>query len=188
MSANLRPAVFLDRDGTLIDDQHYAAVPEMVKLTRGVPEALSELNAMGFLHIVISNQSGVARGLTPIENVYAVNRRINELLAEAGAPLIDAFYFCPHLSEGVVPEYAVTCNCRKPKPGMVLMAEKEHGIDLAHSAIIGDNIEADIGLGNSLGLAAIYFNSRGVEDAPGGIIGAAADFRDIPAMLKRHFE
>lgn len=185
MNATVRPAVFLDRDGTLIEDMNYVDHPDRVKLIPGVPEALNELKSLGNLLVVISNQSGVARGYTSLPMVLAVNARVEELLLEAGGPALNAFYFCPHFAEGAVAEYSIECACRKPRPGLVLTAAAELGIDLTRSAIVGNNIEADVALGLSLGLVTVYFNKVGIGDAPDGIAGATADFTEVPAIIKR---
>jgi histidinol-phosphate phosphatase family protein len=114
-------AVFLDKDGTLIENVPYNVDPGRIRLTPGAEEGLRRLHAAGYRLIVISNQSGVARGLFPEEALVAVERRLRGLLAEAGVPLL-AFYYCPHHPEGVVPGLAVACACRKPEPGLILRA------------------------------------------------------------------
>ena len=143
------PAVFLDRDGTIIDDTGFIRRIDDVKLLPYVAAAISRLNAAGWLVIVVTNQSGVARGLLTEKDVAATNQRMQELLQLEGAHL-DAIYYCPHLPEGKVPEYAVVCECRKPRPGMLLKAADEHDIDLAGSVMIGDaprDVEAGLDAG-----------------------------------------
>src|SRR5437660_1197232 len=121
-----RRAAFLDKDGTLIDDVPYNVDPALIRLAAGVTEGLPRLHAAGFLVIVVSNQSGVARGLFAEEALGAVRDRLRELLAGLGVPLA-GFYYCPHHPGGTVPRYAVPCGCRKPAPGLILDAARAHG-------------------------------------------------------------
>ncbi len=147
----LNNAVFLDRDGTLNEDPGYLGDPEKVKLFSGVGEALSILkNKLGFRLIVISNQSGVARGLISKEMVESVNERINELLAQFKVS-IDAFYYCT-----THPDYnsEEESRCRKPSPEMVLQAAKDLKIDLSRSYFVGDTV-SDIECGLNAGLKTI---------------------------------
>ena len=137
---NLRPAVFFDRDGTLIEEAHYCADPAQVKVLPGVSAALRRLKQAGFLTFVITNQSGIGRGLITETQYRAVEA---EMLRQAGAGLIDAVYFCPEAPDS-------GSLRRKPAPGMVLEAAAEHGIDLARSWFIGDKA-ADIECGRRAG-------------------------------------
>ncbi|GMU96746.1 D-glycero-alpha-D-manno-heptose-1,7-bisphosphate 7-phosphatase [Ignavibacterium album] len=130
-------AIFLDRDGTLNEDPGYLGNPEQVVLLPTVGEALSILkNQFNFLLIVISNQSGVARGLITVEDVKNVNQRINELLANYNVSIDDFFYCTAH------PDFSSDdeCLCRKPSPQMILEASEKFKIDISESYLIGDNI------------------------------------------------
>jgi D,D-heptose 1,7-bisphosphate phosphatase len=133
----LNKAIFLDRDGTLNEDPGYLGDPEQVILLPTVGDALNILkNQLNFLLIVVSNQSGVARGLITEEEVKKVNNRLNELLADFNVK-IDDFYYCtahPDFSS------AEECECRKPSPKMILDASEKYNIDLSKSYLIGDNI------------------------------------------------
>src|SRR3954471_12443761 len=120
-------AVFLDKDGTLVEDVPYNVDPELIRLGAGAAEGLPRLQAAGFRLIVISNQSGVARGLFPEEALTAVHERLRQLLNGLGVQL-DGFFYCPHHPQALVPEYAVACSCRKPEPGLILTAACEHGV------------------------------------------------------------
>ena len=140
-------AVFLDRDGTLNDDPGYLGNPDKVKLFPDTGKALSILkNKLNFRLIVISNQSGIERKLITKENVEAVNKRINELLADHDVR-IDAFYYCPfHPEFNTIEE----CACRKPSPKMVLEAAEDFNIELSKSYFIGDAV-SDIECGINAG-------------------------------------
>jgi D-glycero-D-manno-heptose 1,7-bisphosphate phosphatase len=132
-----REAVFLDRDGTLIEEVNYLASPEQVRLLPGAAQAVRRLNDAGVLVVVVTNQAGVARGYFPESRVTEVHERLSLLLGEHGAK-IDAFYHCPHHPTEGVGVYRVACDCRKPKPGLLLTAAREWDIDLARSWMIGD--------------------------------------------------
>ena len=144
-------AVFLDRDGTLNDDPGYLGNPDKVKLFPDTGKALSILkNKLNFRLIVISNQSGIVRKLITKENVEAVNKRINELLADHDVR-IDAFYYCPFHPEFNTKE---ECACRKPSPKMVLEAAEDFNIELSKSYFIGDAV-SDIECGINAGTRTI---------------------------------
>ena len=122
-------AIFLDRDDTLIEDPGYISGPEQVKLLDGVPEALIEFGAMGYKLIVVSNQSGVARGIVTEKALDEIHDRLKRLLAEKGAHL-DGIYYCPYHPEGLVRKYRKESEDRKPNPGMLLTAADQMDIDL----------------------------------------------------------
>lgn len=143
-----RPAVFIDRDGTIIEEVGYLSDPDEIVLLPGAAGAVRALNEAGFLVIVITNQAGIARGYFDSEVVEAIHERLSEKLEKDGA-FIDAFYYCPHH-----PEYPNKdlgeCDCRKPLPGMLLRAARELDIDLSNSYMIGDtakDIEAGLRAG-----------------------------------------
>ena len=136
--AESRPALFLDRDGVLIEEVEYLARPEQVRLIPGAAAAIRKVNDAGWRVVVVSNQSGVARGLFPESLLPEIHRVIaDRLLAEAGAR-VDRFYYCPHHPTEGQGGYRIDCDCRKPKPGMLLKAAAELGIDLARSWMVGD--------------------------------------------------
>ena len=128
MSDPLSPAVFIDRDGTIMEDCDYCSDPKDVRIFQGVPEALQRLKSRGFKLIVITNQSGIGRGLFTLDQYRAVE---GEVLRQLGDGLIDATYFCPDAP-------GQHSNCRKPAPGMIVEAARDHQIDLSHSFLIGD--------------------------------------------------
>ena len=137
-------AVFFDRDGTLMEDAHYLGDPAGVRIYPGVPEALSQLKAAGFGVFVISNQSGIGRGIITEEQYHAVHA---EFLRQIGPGRIDGSYYCPDAPGALSP-------CRKPEPGMVLRAAEEHGVELTLSFFVGDR-EADVECGRRAGTRSI---------------------------------
>jgi histidinol-phosphate phosphatase family protein len=129
-----RPAAFLDRDGTLIEDRHYLRDPDGVRLLPGAADAVRRLNQAGVAAVLITNQSGIARGLLTEAEYAATATRLNELLRERQAHL-DAAYYCPHL-----PDISGPCDCRKPGPLLYQRAARDLGLDLSKSWWIGDRL------------------------------------------------
>lgn len=127
-------AVFLDRDGTLIENVPYLSDPSSVRLMPGGAEALRRLRSLGFLLVVVTNQSGIARGIVNEAVLQEIHGRVGELLSREGAA-VDAFYHCPH---GPAEEGFPGCQCRKPAAGMGIRASEDLGIDLGRSWMIGD--------------------------------------------------
>jgi D-glycero-D-manno-heptose 1,7-bisphosphate phosphatase len=140
----LRPAVFFDRDGTLIEEAHYCGDPARVKVLSGVPKALERLKQAGFLVFVITNQSGIGRGLITEDQYRAVEA---EMLRQAGPGSIDGVYFCPDAP-------GAGSRRRKPEPAMVLEAATAHGVDLGRSFFVGDKAD-DIECGRRAGVRTI---------------------------------
>lgn len=139
-SKRLKPAVFLDRDGTLIFDQDYLSDPRKIKYFPDTSEALRLLKKAGFLLVVVSNQSGVARGYYPESAVKLIHRKMRQDLSQKGAAP-HAFFYCPHYPVGKVKSLSRTCSCRKPKTGMVQKAVKLFPIDLKRSFMVGDKLD-----------------------------------------------
>ncbi len=139
------PAVFLDRDGVIIRERNFDYTPENIELLPGAVEAIRKLKGAGFKTVVVSNQSGIGRGLLTVEGVNAVHSALHEKLAREEAK-IDRFYFCPHWPEGSVEKFRKECVCRKPETGMPELADLELEIDFARSFVIGDRI-TDLELG-----------------------------------------
>lgn len=150
MSMSGRAAIFLDRDGTIIVDKHYLADPEGVELEHNAAIGLKALAAQGFVLVVISNQSGISRGLFSGKEADAVNARVSALLADAGVE-VAGWYYCPHGD-------ADDCSCRKPKSGLIERAELELGLDRHHSFVIGDK-PSDVGLARAVGAEAILLET-----------------------------
>ncbi|MGA3174958.1 MAG: HAD family hydrolase [Syntrophorhabdales bacterium] len=150
-------AVFLDKDGTLIENLPYNVDPGRMRFAKGAVFCLRLLHDAGYGLVVVSNQSGVARGFFPESALDAVKERLTLMCLQIGVPLLD-FCFCPHHPEGIVAEYAVPCLCRKPAPGLILHAARRHGIDLASSWLIGDILD-DIAAGRKAGCRTILINN-----------------------------
>jgi histidinol-phosphate phosphatase family protein len=148
-----RPGILLDRDGTIIVDHGYVGSPDRVEFIEGAPDAIAMFNRARIPVAVVTNQSGVARGLYAIEDVERVHDHIAEFLAERGAH-IDIFLYCPYHPAGVVEAFARTSEDRKPRPGMAKAAAAALGLDLAASWVVGDRPE-DIGLARAVGASAI---------------------------------
>jgi len=145
----MRPAVFLDRDGTINEERNYLHRIEDFQLIPGAAEALKRLQDADYLLVVVSNQSGVARGYFGLAEVDRLNRHMVECLQKFGVEL-DGIYICPHHPSAGVGEFLRDCDCRKGRPGMLLQAAQELGIDLALSWMIGDkrsDIEAGVATG-----------------------------------------
>jgi D-glycero-D-manno-heptose 1,7-bisphosphate phosphatase len=151
-----RPAVFLDRDGTLIHDRHHLADPAGVELLPGAGQALARLNQAGFAVVLVTNQSGIGRGRFTEADYHAVQTRLRELLAAEGARL-DAEYHCPLAPEEPDPEAR-----RKPGAGMFLQAVREQGLDPARSWLVGDRAR-DVAAAASLGARAVVVRSAQTE-------------------------
>ena len=142
-------AVFLDRDGTVIEEIGYISDVHKIKLLPNASLAIKKLNAAGIKVIVVSNQSGVARNYFGIDAVESVMKRMVELLENEGAR-VDKILYCPHHPDGVIPEYAIECNCRKPKTGLMEQTAKEFDLDLSRCYMIGDK-ESDVRAGHNFG-------------------------------------
>lgn len=151
--ARFRAAVFLDRDGTVIEERHYLSTPEGVQLIAGAGEGIAALNRAGVATVLVTNQSGVARGYFDEGAVLAIHARLEELLQAEGARL-DALYWCPHLEEAVLEPYRQVCSCRKPAPGMVERARQELSLDGLPAFVVGDK-EVDLDLGTRCGAVSI---------------------------------
>ncbi len=152
----LRAAVFLDKDGTVLANVPYNVAPERMAYAPMALAGLSRLAQTDLSLVVISNQPGVARGLFAADALNAVGVKLAAMFHAAGAHL-DGFYWCPHHPEGVVQPYAMACDCRKPKPGLLLRAAQELGLDLAESWFIGDILD-DVEAGNRAGCRSILLD------------------------------
>lgn len=171
-----RPAVFFDRDNTLIASDGYLGDPAKVALIPGAADAIARVRGLGYAVVVFSNQSGVARGMFSEEDVQAVNARMAELLlADNPNAVIDRHEFCPFHPKGTVDVYARESDRRKPKPGMILSAANKLGLDVARSWVVGD-AGRDIEAGKAAGCRAILFTDPSLPKSP-----AAALLPRVPA-------
>ncbi len=174
----LRPVVFLDRDGTVIHDEHYLADPARVTLVDGAPAAIARLRAHGFAVVIVTNQSGIARGLITPGQYDAVRQRLDALLAAAGTA-VDATYLCPHH-----PDVGGPCDCRKPGPALYRRAIADLGLNAARPAFIGDRW-SDVAAAESFGGLGLLVPSAdtppteraraGAQDMVAASLDAAAD-------------
>lgn len=156
-------AVFLDRDGTLVEPRHYPSRPDDLVLYDGIADELRRLRAHGFQLVIITNQSGIARGYFSEADLARMHDHLCAELQRRQVA-VDAIYFCPHHVEGVISELAIECDCRKPRPGMLLRAAEELDIDLSRSWFAGDILD-DVEAGNRAGCRTILVD-LGTESAP----------------------
>jgi D-glycero-D-manno-heptose 1,7-bisphosphate phosphatase len=186
-----RPAVFLDRDGTINLDAGYVDRLERFELYPFAIDAMRLFAQAGYLVVILTNQAGVAQGIYGEDVVAMLANHLAER-ARLGGARIDGHYYCPHSPDAAVPEYRVACECRKPKPGMALRAAEDLGIDLRRSVVIGDRWR-DIAVANAVGCRGIlvktgYGATEALKPQPGvsadvvceDLIGAAVWLLDHP--------
>lgn len=164
----MRPAVFLDRDGTIIEEVGYLNRLDRARFFPWTIDAIRNLNHAGFLVVVVTNQSGVGQGYYTEDFVRETHRHLDERV-RAGGARIDAYYYCPHHPTARVEAYRRACDCRKPSPGMILQAVRDLGIDLARSYVVGDRW-GDVDLARAAGAKAVLLGSgyaSGLEERPG---------------------
>lgn len=153
----MKKAIFIDKDGTLVHNVPYNVNPDYIRFDDGVLEGLRTLRRGGYLLIGVSNQSGIAHGYFSEAALGRVLENIQERLHGSGAAL-DDFLYCPHHPGGKVPRYTAVCDCRKPKPGMLLRAAGKYDIDLSRSWMIGDILN-DVEAGNQAGCRTVLINN-----------------------------
>jgi D-glycero-D-manno-heptose 1,7-bisphosphate phosphatase len=153
----MNKAIFIDKDGTMVEDVPYNINPDKIKLYPDVPLALRRLQDQGYKIVVVSNQSGIAYGYFDEAALDKVWTRISSLLENSDVK-IDAYYYCPHHSNGKVQGLNIECECRKPQPGMLLKAASDLNIDLSQSWMIGDILN-DVEAGNRAGCKTILINN-----------------------------
>ena len=161
-SRSLRPALFLDRDGTVNVEVHYLSQPEQLELLPTVAKTISAVNALGIAVVIVTNQAGIARGYFPEHRLLAIHERLQRMLSEQNAR-IDRIYFCPHHPTAGQGPYKAVCECRKPLSGMLRQAAMELGIDLNRSLMVGDR-ESDLQAGAGAGCqTALVTTGYGLE-------------------------
>ena len=149
--------VFMDKDGTLIENVPYNADPAQIRLTPSARRAIMRLVREDFSIVVVTNQAGIARGMFPESAMEAIRERLAELFAPMGAELA-GFYYCPHHPEGSVTEFAVDCECRKPNAGLILRAAEDLGVQPADTWMVGDTLD-DVEAGNRAGCRTILLDN-----------------------------
>ena len=154
----MNKAVFLDRDGTINEEVNYLTNKEDLVIFPRVKDALAKLKNLGFLNIVITNQSGIARGYLTEETLKEIHDEMNSVLSIDGKPLIDEYYYSPYHVEGIVPEFTGESDDRKPGTGMIEKAVKKHAIDIKESFLIGDSL-VDMKSAENAGLRKILVKS-----------------------------
>ena len=155
----MRQAIFFDRDGVLNEEVGYLWQIEQFKWMDGAREAVKFCNEHELLTVVVTNQSGIARGYYTAQDVDKLHDFMQRSLSEIGAH-IDAFYYCPHHPEGIVEEFSVACECRKPKPGLILRACQDFKINPSEAILFGDS-DRDIKAADAAGLRAGIFFAGG---------------------------
>ena len=159
----MTPAVFLDRDGTVIEEVGYLNRLDRISFFPWSVDAIRVLNHAGFLVVIVTNQAGVARGYFDETLVLEAHAAIDRRVREGGAR-IDAYYYCPHHPDAAVEAYRAACDCRKPRPGMIFRAAREHGIDLARSFVVGDRW-LDVRMGQAAGVKTVLVRTGyGLEE------------------------
>ncbi|MEX3951407.1 D-glycero-alpha-D-manno-heptose-1,7-bisphosphate 7-phosphatase [Paraburkholderia sp. EG287B] len=185
-----RPAVFLDKDGTLLEDVPYNVEPSRMRFAPGAAQALALFARTPLALFVVSNQRGVALGRFAHAALGGVEAQLRRMFAGCGATL-HAAYWCPHDPLGHVAPYACNCTCRKPAPGMLLRASREHGIDLARSWMVGDILD-DVEAGNRAGCRAILAdcgNETEWQSAPARLPYAiVADLHEAAQVIVERYE
>ena len=167
--------LFFDRDGTLNTELDYLSRPEELQLIPNAARAIREANEFGVKVFIFTNQSGIARGLFTETDLADIHRRLLAMFAHEGAR-VDAIYFCPHHPEYGMAPYRKSCSCRKPKPGMLKMASKDHGIKLSRSFVIGDR-SIDMEAGRAAGCrTALVLTGYGSVERSECLIAGSTDF------------
>ena len=166
----LKPAVFIDRDNTLIHNDGDLGDPDLVKMIQGSPSAVASLNGLNYLVVVITNQGGVARGKYTEDDVDLVHERVSAIIQEQSGGVVDGYYYCPFHPKGTVAKYTMEHELRKPAPGMLLLAAEDLGIDLASSWMIGD-AGRDVQAGKAAGVRTILIDPELTDEAVGDVEG-----------------
>lgn len=173
----MRKAAFIDRDGVINVDRAYVHRIEDFQLIPGAVEAMGRLQQAGYLLVLITNQSGIARGLFTEADYHRLDGYIRERLAQSGVSL-DSVQYCPHLPNAQVTEYRRDCECRKPRPGMILTAATELDIDLARSFLVGDR-KSDIDAGHAAGVGRCFLVRSGQRLSDADLLLADAIYDDL---------
>lgn len=182
-AASRRRAIFLDRDGVLNADAGYTHRPHDLRVLPGVPAALKTLKERGFALVVVTNQSGVARGLYGLDDVARFHAALDAAIIADGGVAPDAYYVCPHLPDGIVPAFRKVCACRKPLPGLVLDAVAQRQLDLSASFLVGDRT-TDVACAVAAGVRAVQIVGPGGAPDPRVLATAASLFDALPHLVE----
>lgn len=179
------PAVFLDRDGTINVDTGYLHEIDDFQFIENAIEAMQAIKQMGYALIIVTNQSGIARGMFTEDQFMHLTEWMDWSLADRGVDL-DGIYYCPHHPEGTVEEFRQECNCRKPAPGMLLDAQKFLKIDMSNSYMVGDKLDDMLaGRAAEVGTTVLVRTGKPVtEDAEAAADIVINSIADLPALLK----
>ena len=180
--SNAKPAIFLDRDGVINKDNGYVSQRDDFEFIEGTIEACIELQKKGYLLVVITNQSGIARGLFTEAQFNTLTEWMDWSMSDRGVDL-DGIYYCPHHSEEGQGEFKIDCECRKPKPGMLMNAIEDLNIDIDASILVGDKT-SDLQAGIAAGIKTNYLVRSGKEITEQGESLATAIFDDLAAIAK----
>jgi D,D-heptose 1,7-bisphosphate phosphatase len=183
LTAAKQPAIFLDRDGVLNVDKGYAFSISDLLIPQDVPDTLAALKKMGFLLVVISNQSGIARGYYTFSDVYVFHDALQMELYRLAAVKVDTFYICPHHPDGIIEELKQTCPCRKPGTKMVFDAVKDFNIDLKKSFLVGDK-PTDIECAIRAGIPGIQIVAEAKYDRHPNATAYINTFAEILSVIK----
>ncbi len=156
------PAAFLDRDGVINEDLGYVSDWDSFHFLPGAIDGMRLLNEVGLSLIIVTNQSGIARGYYTEQDFHFLMARVSEKLLEEGVR-VKHIYYCPHLPDATVPQYKMVCDCRKPGPGMIKRAAREHDLDLQRSIMVGDKM-SDMHAAESAGISERYLITSGVSE------------------------
>ena len=176
-----RQAAFLDRDGVINRDRAYVSRWEDFEFVPGAVDAMRRLKKAGYALVVVTNQSGIARGYYSEAQYQALTAAMQQALLDAGAA-VDAVYHCPHHPKGKVAELAIDCDCRKPAPGMILRAAKELNLSLADSILVGDK-PSDIEAARAAGVGRAYIVQSDNAESTTGLAGADAAHADLQSCV-----
>ena len=176
----VKKAVFFDRDGVINRDYGYVGTLERFEFLPSVKEALADIKAMGYATILVTNQSGIARGLYTVDDFDTVTEFMQGELSKTGAQF-DGIYFCPHHPQASVAQFRCECTCRKPKPEMFFWAQKEHDLDLEHSIMVGDHA-SDIEAAKSAGVKNLFLIGEHLQ-TDGTLVPEAQKYADLATLV-----
>ncbi|MEJ2039696.1 MAG: HAD family hydrolase [Desulfosarcinaceae bacterium] len=170
-------AIFLDRDGILNKDVGFISHRDQIQVLPAVPDALNIFESLGYILIVVTNQAAAARGIVTEKTIQKINRYLCYLLFKVSKVRISRFYYCPHHPNADLKRYRIECECRKPKPGMLIKAAREYKLELSTSYMIGDR-PSDIAAGNAAGCCSILVKSGRHNDP--AIVSPNIELNKVP--------